>query len=65
MEGIEDNLFQMDSFDSSDQTFKEYSPKKGQESLKNIREDIPVTSDSSPYKNSTNDNASVYDNPRL
>ena len=31
--------------------------------LENIREDIPVTFDSSSNKNSTDDDASDYDNP--
>ena len=32
MDGIEDYFFQMDSFDSSDNNFEDYAPKKVQES---------------------------------
>ena len=60
MDGIEDDLFQMDSFDSSVNNFEDYSQKKVQESFS-----IPVTIDSSYYKNSTNNNASDYNNPGL
>ena len=33
MDSIEDDLFQMNSFDSSENNFKDYSPKKVQESF--------------------------------
>ena len=62
MDGIEDDLFQMDSFNSSDNNFEDYFSKKV---LENIGDDIPVTFDSSSYKNSTDVNASDYDNPGL
>ena len=59
------SFFQMDSFDSSDNNFEDYSPKKVQEILENVCEDITVTFDSISYKNSTDNNASDYDNPGL
>ena len=52
----------MDSFDSSDNNFEDYSPKKV---LENVCEDIQVTFDSSHEKNSPDDNASDYNNPEL
>ena len=36
MDGIEDDLFQMDSFDSSVNNFKDYFPKKVQESFRKL-----------------------------
>ena len=54
-------FFQMDSFDSSDNNLR----RKSKKVLENIGEDIPVTFDSSSYKNSTDDNTSDYNNPRL
>ena len=65
MDGIDDDLFQMDSFDSSDNNSEDYSPKKVQEILEKICEDIPVTFDSSSDKNLIGNNASDYHNPRL
>ena len=62
MDRIEDELLQMDSFDRFDNNFENYSPKKVKE---NVREDIPVTFDSSSYKKLTDDNTSDYDNPGL
>ena len=62
MDGIEDDLFQIDSFDRSDNNFEDYSSKKV---IENISKDIPVTFYCSSDKNSTNDNASDYDKPRL
>ena len=58
-------FFQMDSFDSSDNNFEDHLRRKSKKVLENIGEDIPVTFDSSSYKNSTDDNASDYNNPRL
>ena len=52
----------MDSFDRSDNNLEDYSPKIG---LKNVREDIPVTFDSSSGKDLTDNIASDYDNPGL
>ena len=34
MDGIEDDLFQMDSFESSENDFEDYSPEKVQESFR-------------------------------
>ena len=65
MDGREEDLFQKDSFDSSDNNFKDYSLKKVHESLENVCEDIPVTFDSSSNENSTDYNASDYDSPEL
>ena len=62
MDGIEDNLLLMDSFNRSDNNLKDYSPKKV---LENVHEDIAVTFDSSSDKNSNDDDPSDYDNPGL
>ena len=50
-------LFQ---FDSSDDSFEDYSPKKG---LENLHKDISVTFDSSSDQNSTDNNATDYHDP--
>ena len=59
---IEEDLFQMDSFNSSDNNSKIILRRKFKKVLENVCEDIPVTFDSSSYKTSTDDNASDYDN---
>ena len=41
MDGIEDDLFQMDSFNSSDNNFEDYSSKKVQESFRKSRQEHP------------------------
>ena len=65
MDGIEDDLFQIDSFNSSDNNFKDHFSKEVKKVFENVGKDIPVTFDSSSYKNSTDDNASDYDSPGL
>ena len=58
MDGIEDNLFQKVSFDSSDNSLEDYSPNKVQGGFRKCTQDIPITFDRSSYKNLTDDNAS-------
>ena len=47
MDSREDNLFQKDSFDSSDNNFEDIPQRKFMKVLENVGEDIPVTFDSS------------------
>ena len=42
MDGIEDDLFQMDSFNSSDNNFENYFSKKVQESCRKRRRGYPI-----------------------
>ena len=63
MDGIENDLFQMYSFDSSNNNLEDYSPKKFRKVFENLLENIPVTFDTSSYKNSSDDNSTDYDNP--
>ena len=60
MDGTQDDLFQMDSSDSSDKSFEGFSTK---EVLENVRKDIPVTFDISSNKNLTDNNALDCVNP--